>query len=134
MNTSSATPTSNLTHLDEPTMESKTSIFCWVHGGNSSFSVDIDPEKTIGRLKEAIVAKKPNGFGGIDPDELKLYVAKIRETKEAMGSFTFAALNVLRGSEKINLHFREGFPGNIIHFAIKRPGKQHSFILSTHIC
>jgi hypothetical protein len=100
-------------------MESKTFIFCWVHDGGSPFPVDIDPEKTIGRLKEAIVAKNRNSFGEIDPNELKLYIANIRDTKEAMGSFTFAALNVLRGSEKINLHFREGFPKNTIHFAIK---------------
>jgi hypothetical protein len=130
----SATPTSNPTDLDEPTMENKTSIFCWILGGDSSFPVDIDTEKTIGHLKKAIVEENPHTFGAIDPRLLELYVANIDDTEEAMGSFSFDGLKVLRGSDEIKKHFLRGFAKNTIHFAIERPGKQHSFILSTHIC
>jgi hypothetical protein len=115
-------------------MENKTSIICWVHGEKSSFYVDIDPEETITHLKEAVVGKNPHTFGAIDPRLLELYVANIDDTEEAMGSFSFDGLKVLRGSDEIKKHFLRGFAKNTIHFAIERPGKQHSFILSTHIC
>jgi hypothetical protein len=56
----SATPTSNLTHLDKPTMENKEMIICWFYNDKSPFHVDICPEKTISHLKEAILAKEPS--------------------------------------------------------------------------
>jgi hypothetical protein len=129
----SATPTSNLTHLDEPTMENKETIICWFYNDKSSFHVDICPEKTISHLKEAILAKEPS-ISVTSASQLQLWVANIDDTEEAMGSFSFDGLKVLRGSDEIKKHFLRGFVKNTIHFAIERPGKQHSFILSTHIC
>jgi hypothetical protein len=115
-------------------MENKKAIICWVHSEDSSFQVDICPEKTIYQLKKAIVEEKRNRFREIDPDELKVYVAMIPDTEEAMESFSFEGLNVLRGSDEIDEHFPKGFTKKTIHIAIKPPGKQHLFIISTHIC
>jgi hypothetical protein len=115
-------------------MENKTSIFCWILGGDSSFPVDIDTEKTIGHLKKAIVEEKPNSFRGIDPDELQVYVANIDDTEEAMESFSFGVLKVLPGSRKISKVIKDELLDKDIYFVIKPPGKQHSFILSTNIC
>jgi hypothetical protein len=115
-------------------MENKTSIFCWILGGDSSFPVDIDTEKTIGHLKKAIVEENPHTFGAINPRLLELYVANIDETEEAMGSFSFGVLKVLPGSRKISKVIKDELLDKDIYFVIKPPGKQHSFILSMHIC
>jgi hypothetical protein len=74
----SATPTP--TKRLSTTMENKKAIICWVHSEDSSFQVDICPEKTIYQLKKAIVEEKRNRFREIDPDELKVYVAMIPDT------------------------------------------------------
>jgi hypothetical protein len=130
----SLSSTSNPTHLDEPTMGNKKRFICWVHGHKSSFPVHIDPENTIRHLKRAVLAVEP-GLSVTGSRQLELYVANIRDTDEEMARFGFAGLNMLRGSAEIQQHC----PGrlqkkkDIIHFAIKRPGKKHSFILSTHI-
>jgi hypothetical protein len=87
----SATPTSNLTHLDEPTMENKETIICWFYNDKSSFHVDICPEKTISHLKEAILAKEPS-ISVTSASQLQLWVANIDDTEEAMGSFSFDGL------------------------------------------
>jgi hypothetical protein len=115
-------------------MENKTSIICWVHGEKSSFYVDIDPEETITHLKEAIVGENPHTFGAIDPRLLELYVANIDETEEAMESFSFGVLKMLPGSRKISKVIKDELLDKDIYFVIKPPGKQHSFILSMHIC
>jgi hypothetical protein len=115
-------------------MENKKRFICWVHDEKSSFPVHIDPENTICKLKNAIFAKKRNCFREIDSHQLELYVANIPDTKEAMLSFSFAELNMPAGSDEIIEYFPGRLPKNTIHFAIKRPCKQYSFILSTHIC
>jgi hypothetical protein len=107
-------------------MENKETIICWFYNDKSSFHVDIDPEKTIGHLKKAILAQEPSILV-TTASQLKLYVANICDTKAVRKEFTFKDDEALEGSEKINLHFRKGFPENTIHFAIKRPSKQHSF-------
>jgi hypothetical protein len=111
-------------------MENKQTVICWIHNDDLSFPVDIDLEKTIGHLKEAIVEKNPHPFRTINPCLLKLYVANIRDTKPARTRFAYQHEEALEGSDQINEHFPRSFPKNTIHFAI---GKQHSFILSTHI-
>jgi hypothetical protein len=58
-------------------------------------------------------------------------VADILDTDDAIGGFSFEGRKVLRGSDEIKEHFPEPLAEKTIHLAIK--GKQHSFILSTHI-
>jgi hypothetical protein len=112
-------------------------IICWVHGAYSSFRVEIDPKATICHLKTAIVRVKRNTFRGIDSEDLKVYAANIASTKPAREAFSCQDDEELDGTEKtekINEHFLKDSPPKTIHFAIKVPGKQHSFVLSTHIC
>ncbi|KAG2766625.1 hypothetical protein PC111_g25115, partial [Phytophthora cactorum] len=42
----------------------------------SAFPVDIDENKSVGHLKDAIKAKKPNDFKDVDADKLQLFLAK----------------------------------------------------------
>ncbi|EGZ27517.1 hypothetical protein PHYSODRAFT_284109 [Phytophthora sojae] len=52
-------------------------LFCAIVGaGGSPFPVDIDEEKSVGHLKDAIKAKKPNDFKDVDADKLQLFLAK----------------------------------------------------------
>ena len=46
--------------------ETMIKLFCWIFGEGKSFPVKISPDETVGDLKEAIVAKKPNRLQGID--------------------------------------------------------------------
>jgi hypothetical protein len=96
----SATLTSYLAHIDEPTMESKKTVICWFKNDRNSFAVEVDPEKTTSYLKNLIVEENPQIFGTIQPRLYNLYLANIHDTEEAMGNFSFPTLNVLRGSEK----------------------------------
>jgi hypothetical protein len=111
-------------------MENTETINYWVHGDASSSNVDISPQKTITHLKKAILAEEPR-ISLTTASLLDVYLGNIRDTAEAMGAFSFNNLNLLRGSQRINANFLEGFPDDTIHFVIKRPGKQRSFILST---
>jgi hypothetical protein len=122
-------------HLAEPTMSNKKQIVCWVHGDTFPFQVHIDPKKTIMDLQHAIAQTNPNTFGSFDARLVDLYVAKISDTKAERNSFAWPDDQELAGTDTITDHFAKGFKKKTIHFAIKRPGgKQHSFILSTHIC
>lgn len=46
---------------------------CWVLGGNSTFSVEIDRSEDVGGLKEAIKEKKKVAFDRIDADSLEVW-------------------------------------------------------------
>ncbi|KAG2965403.1 hypothetical protein PC120_g27235 [Phytophthora cactorum] len=52
-------------------------LFCAIVGvAGSAFPVDIDENKSVGHLKDAIKAKKPNDFKDVDADKLQLFLAK----------------------------------------------------------
>ncbi|KAG4037227.1 hypothetical protein PC123_g27208 [Phytophthora cactorum] len=52
-------------------------LFCALVGvAGSAFPVDIDENKSVGHLKDAIKAKKPNDFKDVDADKLQLFLAK----------------------------------------------------------
>ena len=54
-------------------------LLCLVKGNTtaSTFAVDIDREKLVSHLKDAIKAKKQNDFAGINADKLKLWKVEI---------------------------------------------------------
>ncbi|PKC55436.1 hypothetical protein RhiirA1_542517 [Rhizophagus irregularis] len=58
-------------------------LLCLVKGNTtaSAFAVDIDREKLVSHLKDAIKEKKQNDFAGIDADRLKLW----KTTTKAVG-------------------------------------------------
>ncbi|EGZ23507.1 hypothetical protein PHYSODRAFT_480338 [Phytophthora sojae] len=52
-------------------------LFCAIVGAaGSAFPVDIDEKKSVGHLKDAIKAKKPNKLKDIDAGDLQLFLAK----------------------------------------------------------
>ena len=55
-------------------------LSCLVVGENpyeNAFEVDIEKDKSISKLKEAIKEKKQNDFAGVDADKLKLWKVEI---------------------------------------------------------
>ena len=54
-------------------------LFCLVKGNTTAnaFEVDIEKDKSISKLKEAIKEKKQNDFAGVDADKLKLWKVEI---------------------------------------------------------
>jgi len=55
-------------------------LFCILQGASEAseaFPVDINRSLTVGHLKDAIKAKKPNDFAGIDANKLKLWKVEI---------------------------------------------------------
>ena len=70
-----------------PLASNMLTLICWVYGDKNPFPVEISLEKTIGHLKDAIVARKPNRFHGIDADELVLWKAEILDDDEAIKAF-----------------------------------------------
>ncbi|RIA88757.1 hypothetical protein C1645_227446 [Glomus cerebriforme] len=56
-------------------------LFCLFKGNTtaSAFAIDIDREKLVSHLKDAIKAKKQNDFAGVDADKLKLWKVPISD-------------------------------------------------------
>jgi hypothetical protein len=96
-------------------------IFCWVQDDDFPFLVDIDSNKTIGHLKESILAKKPN-LSITDASTLQLCVADIPDTDTDREQFSFEDRKVLPGSDELSYVFKDGPPKKRhIHIAIKKP-------------
>ena len=57
-------------------------LFCWIFGDPKPFPVKISPDETVGDLKEAIVAKNPNRFQGIDAVSLRLWKKEISDEEK----------------------------------------------------
>jgi hypothetical protein len=59
-------------------------LFCLVKGNTtaSAFEVDIEKNKSISKLKEAIKAKNQNDFAGVDAVKLKLWKVEIRDDRD----------------------------------------------------
>ena len=103
-------------------------LFCWVFGDPQPFSVKISPEKTVDELKEAIVAKKPNRFQGIDADVLNLW-KKIITTSD-IKTFQLSDLNEedeLDETWRIVKYFKEAPEEEKIHVIIKAPSIEGKF-------
>lgn len=102
-------------------------LFCWVFGDGNPFPVDISPEKTVGHLKEAIVAKDPDRFQGIGAYKLKLYKKIIpSEEKENLQLSELEKEALLNETWEISEYFETDPPKKYIHIVIKTPGKWDS--------
>lgn len=105
----------------------ETTLICWVHGDPRSFAIDIDRNKTIAHLQNAIVTYNPNLFNNFDSKDLQICVANIPDTKKARNEFVFEVDDNISGSDTvqdiITDHFQGSLPGRKIHLAVKRPGK-----------
>ncbi|KAF9367146.1 hypothetical protein CPB97_006237, partial [Podila verticillata] len=100
-------------------------FFCVVDGESTLFSVEIEPSKTIGDLKDAIKAKKANDFSDVDADKLTLWkvsipVAPKKERKE-ISLADVASKEELDETDDVSLVFKEPPPKKIIHIIVQRP-------------
>src|SRR3954447_16613343 len=101
-------------------------LLCLVKGNTtaSAFAVDIDREKLVSHLKDAIKAKKQNDFAGIDADRLKLWNVKIPDDRDDLLSrLTLNDGDELLATREIGDYWTEKPPKRHIHVIVKLPRK-----------
>ena len=98
-------------------------LICWVYGDMNPFPVEIRRQKIVDQLKEAIVAKQPNRFEGIDADSLKLWKVEIPDDDDdaVKQNFEFKASDILRPGLEIGDYFEGNLPKRRIHIIIRAP-------------
>src|SRR5467141_3225680 len=97
-------------------------LFCWVCGDTQPFPVEISPEKTVGELKKAIVAEKPNRFRGIDANLLNLWKKIILECdKNKLQLSDIKDEDELHVTWTVSDYFEEAPQKKSIHIIIKAP-------------
>ena len=105
-----------------PLASNMLTLVCWVFGDKNPFLVEISLAKTILHLKDAIVARMPNRFHGIDANELVLWKAEIPNEDEAIKAFDINDATEMRSTYEIREYFTDP-PKKHIHIVIKVPGK-----------
>ena len=103
-------------------MSDTTILYCLVHGDKSPFPIEINREKTVGQLKDAIVAKKPHRFYSIDADSLDLWKVEIESrNKEKLLNVQLHDEDALDPTRKISKAFPEERLEEHIHIIIRAP-------------
>ncbi|KAG0338858.1 hypothetical protein BG004_007051 [Podila humilis] len=115
-------------------------LFCVVNGESTPFPGKNKLTETVGDLKDAIKAKKPNDFGDIDADQLTLWricIPVFDDDKhyydsgdvpilvENVNSFDKIKLNPVTRLSDVS---EEIMPGETIHIVIQRPSQGSSGI------
>lgn len=97
-------------------------LFCFILGDTSSFPVMIGRDKTVGDLKDAIVTKNPNGFGGIDARSLQLYKKIVLNSRR--NTIQQSELGEpLEAVDVVSEHFAGDLPKKSVHIIVWSPGK-----------
>ena len=110
-------------------------IFCWILGAPSSFSVSVSRGQSVYDLKEAIILKKPNAFQKIDADDLVLWrIDVLSRQKKNFEESRLHDRQPLDDADDIGVHFNGDPPKQHIHIIIKVPGMYGICFLITHIC
>jgi len=94
---------------------------CLVIGQTNTFSVEINAEKRVNHLKEAIAAKNKNAFQKVDIDakDLTLYSIVVEEDSidETLPKVDVAKLKQMPASHKLSRYFSDPLPDNSV-FAV----------------
>jgi len=94
---------------------------CLIIGQTNTFSVEINAEKRVNQLKEAIAAKNKNAFQKIDIDakDLTLYSIVVEEDSidETLPKVDVAKLKQMPASHKLSRYFSDPLPDNSV-FAV----------------
>ena len=101
-------------------------LFCLVKGNTTAnaFEVDIEKDKSISKLKEAIKAKKQNDFAGVDADKLRLWKKEIPDDQDdLLSNLTLNDGDELLATKKISKYFPDSPPEEHIHVIVKLPRK-----------
>src|ERR1043165_9955441 len=99
-------------------------LLCLVKGNTtaSAFAVDIDREKLVSHLKDAIKAKKQNDFAGIDADRLKLWKVTIPgDQDDQLRNLILQDSDELLAIRKISKYFPDSPPEEHIHVLVSPP-------------
>ena len=107
-----------------PLSSNMLTIFCWILGANSAFSVNVRRDQSVYDLKETIMSKKRNAFKEIDADNLVLWRMDVKSKEKK--NFQESGLHgqvPLDDVEEIGVHFNGNPPKEYIHIIIKVPCK-----------
>ena len=86
--------------------------------------MDISREKTVDKLKKAIVAKKPNRFQGIDAKSLDLWLKNIpTKDKTKLRPLNLKNEDILDETWKIGRYFTGDPTEGRVHIVVRPPGK-----------
>ena len=99
-------------------------LLCLVKGNTtaSAFAVDIDREKLVSHLKEAIKAKKQNDFAGVDADKLKLWKVEIPDDRnDLLSDLSLQDNDELLATRDIGDYWTEKPPKRHIHVLVEPP-------------
>ncbi|GET63644.1 kinase-like domain-containing protein [Rhizophagus irregularis DAOM 181602=DAOM 197198] len=106
-------------------------LLCLVKGNTtaSAFAIDIDREKLVSHLKDAIKEKKQNDFAGIDADRLKLWKVSIPgDQDDQLRNLILQDSDELLAIRKISKYFPDSPPKEHIHVIVKLPRKCLEFL------
>ena len=101
-------------------------LFCLVKGNKiaNAFEVDIEKDKSISKLKEAIKAKKQNDFAGVDADRLKLWKVTIPgDQDDQLRNLILQDSDELLAINDIGDYWPTSPPKKHIHVIVKLPRK-----------
>src|ERR1043165_6011095 len=99
-------------------------LFCLVKGNTTAnaFEVDIEKDKSISKLKEAIKAKKQNDFAGVDADKLRLWKKEIPDDQDdLLSNLTLNDGDELLATREIGDYWTEKPPKRNIHVIVEPP-------------
>ena len=99
-------------------------LLCLVKGNSkkNAFAVEIDRDKLVCQLKDAIKAKKQNDFAGIDADKLKLWKVTIpSDQDDQLRNLILQDSDELLAIRKISKYFPDSPPEEHIHVLVSPP-------------
>ncbi|CAG8513854.1 7023_t:CDS:2, partial [Paraglomus occultum] len=97
-------------------------LFCIVKGTNTPFPVDIDSEKTVGDLKDAIKVKKAPEFDSFAADRLRLWKVEIQDDRDdLLADLALQDTLELLATKKIIKYFAEQPADESIHVIVEVP-------------
>ena len=102
-------------------------LLCLVKGNTtaSAFAVDIDREKLVSHLKDAIKAKNSQSFSNVDAKDIKLQNVKIPDDQDdLLSNLTLNDGDELLATKKISKYFSDAPLEEHIHVIVKLPRKQ----------
>src|SRR5688572_27644741 len=99
-------------------------LFCLVKGNTtaSTFEVDIEKDKSISKLKEAIKAKNPQTFANVDAKDIKLWKVPISDDhNDQLRNLTLEDGDELLAINDIGDYWTEKPPKKRIHVLVSPP-------------
>ena len=99
-------------------------LLCLVKGNTtaSAFAVDIDREKLVSHLKDAIKAKNPQTFANVDPKDLKLWKKEIPDDQDdLLSNLILNDEPELLATREIGDYWTEKPPKRNIHVIVEPP-------------